>query len=72
MQIYELNNINRLLVEKAKYIAITGNIIIFIIIIIIIIISEFNVDVKHKVRNCNKKELIKRNSSIRNQLQYIK
>ena len=37
----------------------------------IIIISLFNVDAKKKVENYNKKELFKRNSSIKNKLQYI-
>ena len=45
-------------------------VIIFIIIIIIVIISLFTVDVKNKVKNYNK-ILIKRNSSVKNKLQYI-
>ena len=45
-------------------------IIIIIIIIIIIFISLFTVDVKNKVKNYNKK-LIKRNSSVKNKLQYM-
>ena len=40
-----------------------------IIIIIIIIVCLFNVDTKNKVKNYNKK---KRNSSIKDRLQYIK
>ena len=45
-------------------------VVIIIIIIIIIIISLFTVDVKNKVKNYNK-ILIKRNSSVKNKLQYI-
>ena len=45
-------------------------IVVIIIIIIIVIISLFTVDVKNKVKNYNK-ILIKRNSSVKNKLQYI-
>ena len=52
------------------YIIIIIFVIVVIIIIIIVIISLFTVDVKNKVKNYNK-ILIKRNSSVKNKLQYI-